>query len=592
MIWAGLIFMKGSKFLMRYFKIKSLQQAMILFLLVPVAFLLLIMGAIGFFFAREAILDQWKEASILKLEKAAHQLDMRLSKPTDWIEMFNKTASSRGSYAIQQWILQELRDMDGVASVNLKWTEGGNETPPAVLDQGSDFAGRGMIRFHKAKIAEVTTPYYDAKTGEKNVTLISNFKDASGRIVGTLDVTLRFDFLLQDIRNLDWWKSDRAFLVDDGGRFLARTEAVMKGRTRLGETGDPLEKALLKEIKNKEQYGTILRDPSHGEVGGFYRITNAPWTLVLLAPGKTVLTPLISFRTHYFIAGILLIILIILLIRYVAGKMVRRITTISQAAEKVAKGDYGSSLSIGRHDEIGQLVESFNRMIEGLKERDFIRNTFGRYVDAGIAKEIMKRPEAARLGGEKRDVAVLMSDLRDFTPLSEALSPEQTIRLLNLFFSEMIEIVQRHDGIIVDFFGDGMLVFFDPLDGPVAPTVRKAVACALEMQQAMRILNEQIRGNGLPYLKMGIGVNSGEVVVGNIGSQSRAKYGIVGSSVNLTERIQAMAKAGEVLLSRSAYARVAKDVIVRNSYKVQMKGIHEATELYVVEHPRETGEQM
>jgi hypothetical protein len=112
---------------MRYLKIKSLQQAMVLFLLVPVAFLLLAMGAFGFFFAREVILDQWKEASILKLEQAAHQLDMRLSKPMEWIEMFNKTANSRGSYAIQEWILQGLRDMEGVASVNLKWAERANE---------------------------------------------------------------------------------------------------------------------------------------------------------------------------------------------------------------------------------------------------------------------------------------------------------------------------------------------------------------------------------------------------------------------------------------------------------------------------------
>jgi adenylate cyclase len=571
-------------FLMRYLKLNSLQREMLVLLLVPVAVLLLVMGAIGFFSAREAILDQWKEASILKLEQAAHQLDMRLSRPTDWIEMFNKTANSRGSYAIQQWILQEVRNMDGVASLNLKWTEGGNGAPVEVLGKESDFAGRGMIQFHKAKIAEVTTPYYDAKTGQKSVNLISDFKDASGRIIGTLDVKLRFDFLLQDIRNLDWWTSDLAFLVDDEGRFLARTEAVMKGRARLGETGDPLEKALLKEIKKKEHYGTILRDPSEGEVGGFCRIRNAPWTLVLLAPGKEILTPLISFHRSYFIAGILFVFLIILLIRYVAGKMVTRITTISQAAEKVAAGNYGSPLSVGRHDEIGQLAESFNRMIGGLKERDFIRDTFGRYVDEGIAKELMKRPEAARLGGKKRDVAILMCDLRDFTPLSETLSPEKTIRILNLYFSQMIDIIQRHQGIIVDFFGDAMLAFFDPLDGPVAPHLKQAVDCALEMQRAMRTLNTRNQENGLPPLQMGIGVNSGEVVVGNIGSESRAKYGIVGAPVNLAERIQAMAKGGEVLLSDSAYAHVAKDVTVRNSFEVQMKGIHETTELYVLEN--------
>jgi adenylate cyclase len=573
---------------MRYLKIKSLQQAMVLFLLVPVAFLLLVMGAIGFFFAREAILDQWKEASILKLEEAAHQLDMHLSKPRDWIEMFNKTANRRGSYAIQQWILQELRDMDGVASVNLKWKERGNEPPVGVVGQESDFATRGMIQFHRARITEVTPPYYDAKTGQKSVSLISNFKDESGRIIGTLDVTLRFDFLLQDIRNLGWWKSDMAFLVDDEGRFLARTEVVIKGRTRLGETGDPLEKALLKDIKGKDPYGTILRDPSQGEVGGFYRIKYAPWTLVLLAPGKAILTPIVRFRTYYFIAGILSILLIILWIRFVARKMVATITRISQAAEKVAAGNYGTPLPVRRHDEIGQLVDSFNRMVRGLKERDFIRDTFGRYVDAGIAKELMRRPEAARLGGEKREVAVLMSDLRDFTPLSETLSPENTIRILNLYFSQMIDIIQKHQGIIVDFFGDGILVFFDPLDGPIAPMVRRAVDSALEMQHAMRILNTRNKENGLPSLQMGIGVNSGEVVVGNIGSESRAKYGIVGAPVNLTQRIQALAKEGEVLLSHSAYANVAKDLMVRNSFEVRMKGLHETMKLYVVEHPPET----
>jgi adenylate cyclase len=234
------------------------------------------------------------------------------------------------------------------------------------------------------------------------------------------------------------------------------------------------------------------------------------------------------------------------------------------------------------------LVESFNKMIRGLKERDFIRDTFGRYVDEGIAKELMRRPEAARLGGEKRDVAILMSDLRDFTPLSETLSPEKTIRILNLYFSQMIETIQKHHGIIVDFLGDAMLAFFDPLDGPVAPTVRQAVDCALEMQRAMRELNARTRENGLPPLQMGIGVNSGEVVVGNIGSESRAKYGIVGAPVNLTQRIQALAKGGEVILSHSAYSHSAKDLLIQNCFEVQLKGIRETMKLYVVEHLRET----
>jgi adenylate cyclase len=568
---------------MRYPKVKSLQRGMVLFLLFPVAVLLLATGAFGFFFSRQVLLDEWKEASILKLERAAHQIDTRLSKPMDWIEMFNKTANSRGGYAIQEWILQGLRDQDGVVSVDLKWAKTGDELGPDMGGQGFDSDKKEIVRFRRAKITEVTPPHYDAGTGRKTVSLASNLKDDSGRVVGRLDVTLSFDFLLQDIRKLAWWQSDMAFLVDDDGRFLARTDAVMKGRTRLGGTGDPLENILLREIK-EAPYGAVMRDPSKGEVGGFYRIKNVPWTLVLLAPGKKILTPIVRFRTYYFVAGIFSIFLIILWIRFVAGKMVASITRISRIAEKVAEGDYGKPLPVRRKDEIGQLAESFNKMVKGLKERDFIRNTFGRYVDAGIAKELMRRPEAAGLGGEKREVAVLMSDLRNFTPISEALSPENTIRILNLFFSEMVAIVQRHQGIVVDFFGDGMLVFFDPLDGSVALSVKQAVDCSLEMQQAMKTLNERIRGNGLPSLQMGIGVNSGEVVVGNIGSESRAKYGIVGAPVNLTQRIQAMAKGGEIVLSHSAYAHVAKDLMVRNSFEVQMKGVSETIKLYVIKN--------
>lgn len=577
---------RTEKSSMGLFKIKSLQQGMILFLLVPVALLLLGAGAFGFLFSRQILLDEWKEASILKLERAAYQLDTRLRQPAEWIEMFNKTAESRGAYAIQEWILQGLRNMEGVASVDLKWKDRGDESGTGAADQRSGRGEKERMQFRMARIAEVAPPQFSARTDRKIVRLVSNFKDSSGRIVGSLDVAIRFDFLLQDIRRLGWWQSDMAFLVDQEGKVLARTEAVTKGRTRLGETGDPLENLLLKEIK-EAPYGAVLLDPSEGEVGGFYRIGNTPWALVLLAPGKEILTPIVRFRAYYFMAGILSIFLILLWIRFVAGKMVASIAGISKAAERVAEGDYGTPLAVARRDELGQLAESFNKMVKGLKERDFIRDTFGRYVDAGIAKELMRRPEAARLGGDKREVAILMADLRDFTSLSEALSPEKTIRMLNLFFTEMVAAAQRHQGIIVDFFGDGMLVFFDPLDGPLAFSVKQAIGCAVEMQRAIGTLNERISGSGFPSLRMGIGVNSGEVVVGNIGSESRAKYGIVGSPVNLTQRVQAEAKGGEIVLSHSAYGHAAKGLVVRDSFEVRLKGAREAVRLYVVERPRD-----
>ena len=263
--------------------------------------------------------------------------------------------------------------------------------------------------------------------------------------------------------------------------------------------------------------------------------------------------------------------------------MVRSVGQISKAAEQVAGGKYGDPLPVKTRDEIGQLTQSFNTMVKGLKERDFISNTFGRYVDQEIARELMRRPEASRLGGEKREVAILMSDLRGFTPLSETLNPEVIISMLNRYFSRIIETIQKHQGIIVDFFGDALLVFFDPLDGPVVSVINRSIGCALEMQRIMEVFNAENRAEDLPELKMGIGLNAGEVVVGNIGSETRAKYGIVGSAVNVTQRIQSEAEGGEVVISESVYSAAQGQLTIKKSFEAQLKGIQGNVKLYVVE---------
>jgi adenylate cyclase len=570
--------------------IRSLQQRLVLFLLIPTALLLFGMGFLGFIYARGIMLSQWREAAILKLQRAAHHVDMRLSKPIMWIKMLQKPGDQQQLYSIQQWIIDRLRELDGVSRVDLKGLE---EKPVEMRMHGMEM-GRGMgsnmasmMHFHRARISEVTSPVYDAQAGEETVSLISRLEDEDGTKVGELKVTMRFEYLMQDIRALGWWQSDLAYLVDKAGRYIAKSEATEKGQVRLGENGDSLELAILEAMQEKP-FGTIL-GPGHPpeKVGGFYRIKDAPWTMVLFAPGKEILAPIIKFRFYYALAGSLCIALILLLIRYMGGKMVHSIRQISKAAEQVASGEYGEPLLVKTSDEIGQLAQSFNTMVQGLKERDFISNTFGRYVDQEIARELMRRPEASRLGGEKREVAILMSDLRDFTPLSETLSPDLTIRMLNRYFSRIIETIQKHQGIIVDFFGDALLVFFDPLEGPVAPVINQSISCALEMQRMMQAFNAENRDEDLPELKMGIGLNVGEVVVGNIGSETRAKYGIVGSAVNLTQRIQSEADGGEVVISQSVYMAAQDRLRIKKSFEAQLKGIQGNTKLYVVEDTRD-----
>ncbi|MEW6388595.1 MAG: adenylate/guanylate cyclase domain-containing protein [Thermodesulfobacteriota bacterium] len=552
---------------------KSLQTRLRAFLILPVALFLLGTGLFGYIYIRQALLREWQETAILKLERAAHQLDMRLQLTAQWMDAFAQAGKDPHGKEIQVWILKQLREQDGVAQVKLTWGEPGPGTGATAA------AGKPAYQ----RVAKISPPRYSYPPGERVVGLESDLLDAKGKSLGKLEVLIKFDYLMKDILTSGWMSSYMACLVDVGsGQYLAHTDPQMAGRHCLGETQDPLELAMLKAMKEKPS-DTVLGGgytPEH--VIGFYRLHAAPWALMLHAQGSQVLAPILRFRFYYLISGIICLAAILLLIRLGVNPVVSAIRQIARRAALVAQGRYGEPLPVESRDEIGQLTESFNEMVAGLKERDFISNTFGRYVDQEIARELLRRPEAGRLGGEKRQVVILFSDIRDFTPLAETLSPEATISLVNGYFSRMIEIIHRHRGIIVDFLGDAILVFFDPLDGPLGPALQNALKCALEMQGAMAEVNASGALLGLPTLKMGIGLHTGEVVVGNIGSEDRAKYGIVGAAVNLTHRLQAEAKGGEVVLSETVFAQLPENLAIKRKFSAHLKGVQEPMTLYVV----------
>ena len=162
--------------------IKSLLQRLSLLVLLPAGLLLLLIGVFGFIYVRGTLLDEWQDASIVKLQRAAHQIDMRLSRITDWIQMFHKTSDSRGGPLIQEWILDQLRSLKGVTRVELKWKDNnGRRSMPMPVHRGAGaMGGARMRRFHQAKIAEVTPPGYNAQTGQETVNLISQLMDESG----------------------------------------------------------------------------------------------------------------------------------------------------------------------------------------------------------------------------------------------------------------------------------------------------------------------------------------------------------------------------------------------------------------------------
>ncbi|MCZ6874270.1 MAG: response regulator, partial [bacterium] len=182
--------------------------------------------------------------------------------------------------------------------------------------------------------------------------------------------------------------------------------------------------------------------------------------------------------------------------------------------------------------------EDLQQLATQLEMRNrFIRDTFGRYVTDDVVATLLDSPDGLRLGGEKRNVTMLMADLRGFTSLAERLSPEQVVTVLNRYLSTMVEVILQYQGTIEEFIGDAIFIVFG---APIwrQDDAERAVACAVAMQLAMTTVNDQNRQEGLPEIEMGIGVHTGEVVVGNIGSHKRTKYGVVGSHANLTSRIE------------------------------------------------------
>ena len=224
---------------------------------------------------------------------------------------------------------------------------------------------------------------------------------------------------------------------------------------------------------------------------------------------------------------------------------------------------------------------SLYRFISEEREKREIRNTFGRYVSPEVVNEILSDPSKLLLGGEKKSLSILFSDVRGFTTISENLQPEEVVGLLNEYFTDMSEIILKHEGTLDKFMGDAIMAFFG------APVVhnddaRRAVRVAWEMQQKIKEINERHVGEIHGQLKMGIGINTGSVVVGNIGSHRRMDYTAIGDDVNLAQRLEDMAEGGKILIAESTY-NLVKDIVEANKLEpVKVKGREQAVQVYEV----------
>ncbi len=355
-------------------KLKGLQQRLALYMFLPVALLLAGMGIAGFIYARNILISQWGEAATLKLQRAAHNVDMRLGRAKEWLKMFHTTGDNPYTGYVHKMVIEQLEKLDGVARVNLTWTDAGRPL---------EVAKRGFIPLRTGSSLQVTLPRFDSPVANKTVALVSDLKSETksetGRSVGRLEVVLNFNYLINTILSSGWWQSDQAYLVDDSGKILS--SAKPEDRRQLGDNNKGLEVKTLTAM-NEKSYGTVMSSgffPS--EVSGYYRLKEAPWTLIMIAPGKQILSSVIRFRLYYFITGTAFILVILLLIKLIMGRTVSSIKALSDTANRVARGDFVTLTPTITKDEVGELIHSFNTMVVQLEERSKMKETMDLAMD-------------------------------------------------------------------------------------------------------------------------------------------------------------------------------------------------------------------
>lgn len=263
--------------------------------------------------------------------------------------------------------------------------------------------------------------------------------------------------------------------------------------------------------------------------------------LILLSSLEDALKPLRKLQNFFILLAVTASLIVALLGGRIAASVTRPVSRLVEGVNRISSGDLTGKVEVDRSDELGILARAFNEMTRGLEEKEKVRALFGKVVSHQIAEELL-RSDVVLLGGETRVVTVLFSDLRNFTTTCEKMAPEAVLHFLNRYLDRMARIVEKHGGVIDKFIGDAIMAIFGaPVHQP--DHAQRAIKCAGEMHLALDELNRELAAENLPLIGMGVGVHTGEVVAGNMGSENRLNYTVIGDTVNVASRLESETKS-------------------------------------------------
>ncbi|SDP14873.1 SpoIIE family protein phosphatase [Desulforhopalus singaporensis] len=352
------------------FQPKNLQQRTFIYILLPTFLLLAALSTSGFVFLRGVLLERWGENAIAGLQRAAHMIDMELSEPKKLLGLLQKSSPRETiNEDVFEFIFKKLEQLEQVIDVHITWP---GEPSPVVQSHrmGQMMSRAGEFRVRHYGVGE---PVYDSRLSNRTVSLVSEFIDQNNKVLGRIEVTVAFDPLIEQVTNTPKLAKHKVYIIDQHDNVLGSGgpgfDLEDEYPNRVFGSLSKLENDTLEAIR-RMPFGTVFGSgmPPR-EVSGFYHLAEAPWTMVIVAPGKEALGSIVRFRFFYIMAGVLSILFVLFFIRRILNSYTQRIKMVSDAATRLAGGGFGPPLAVSGRDEVGELTANFNTMSQQLQQR-------------------------------------------------------------------------------------------------------------------------------------------------------------------------------------------------------------------------------
>jgi len=374
-----------------------------------------------------------------------------------------------------------------------------------------------------------------------------------------------------------------SFLVDGTGKLLAHTDVSRVSASENVSYLGIVRQFIEGKFNATGNGQTSYKEPTSGEarLGAFRAVGFAGLGVVAEVAEAKAFEAAKRVERRSILVAVVILCLSFLAGYFFSGSLTWPIQQLALAARKIAEGDFQVHLHAKGHDEVAELSSTFNDMAKGLEERDRVKATFNKFHNKEIAEKLLSGE--VKLGGERKRAVIFFSDVRGFTGMSESMEPEQVVELLNEYMTRMVAVIRAHGGIVDKYVGDAIMALWGVPLGGDNDTVRAVSAC-LAMRQELAVLNELRVARGHVPLKIGMGLNIGPVIAGNIGSDEKMEYTVIGDSVNLASRIESMTKeyGTDLLISRAVYDEVKDQFSFQACESAMVKGKSAAIEVFKV----------